>query len=122
MPDTAKTGEDITATLTRENFDSSDVEWSITKDGQAVDIADVTVETPDSAGAKFNFTDPGKYEITVKTTDPTGDEVKETHTIIISVEEPVQDNSIDIIESTEQLAEGTDGENNQTSESAAETE
>lgn len=83
MPNNGKTGEDITATLTTENIGSSKVEWSITKDGQAMNIADVTTGTPDNAGAKFNFTDPAKYEITVKTTDPAGDEVKETHTITV---------------------------------------
>lgn len=83
MPNNGKTGEDITATLTTENIGSSKVEWSITKDGQAMNIADVTTGTPDNAGAKFNFTEPAKYEITVKTTDPAGDEVKETHTITV---------------------------------------
>lgn len=83
MPNNGKTGEDIAATLTTENIGSSKVEWSITKDGQAMNIADVTTGTPDNAGAKFNFTDPAKYEITVKTTDPAGDEVKETHTIAV---------------------------------------
>jgi len=66
MPNNGKTGEDITATLTTENIGSSKVEWSITKDGQAMNIADVTTGKPDNAGAKFNFTDPAKYEITVK--------------------------------------------------------
>ncbi len=86
MPDNGNTGEDIKATLTTDNTDTSNVEWSVTKDGQPIDISDVTTAEPDQDGAEFHFTDPGTYVITVTTTDPAGNEVSETHTIIITAQ------------------------------------
>mgnify|MGYP002609243478 CR=1 FL=1 len=83
MPDAVKKGTDVAASIIADNLGDKDVEWTVEKDGEPIDIADVTTGTPDNAGAKFNFTDPAKYEITVKTTDPAGDEVKETHTITV---------------------------------------
>lgn len=72
LPETTHTDKSVTLTFPPEKLYGHDIVWTVEKDGEAVQTADILDGTLGNDGGTFVFRNKGSYKLTVTITDETG--------------------------------------------------
>lgn len=72
LPDTTHTDKSVTLTFLLDKLYGHDIEWTATKDGETVQIADILDGGLGNVGGTFVFRNKGEYTLTASVSDETG--------------------------------------------------